>query len=68
MTHPANPVGKDKFNVRRREEVWWGIRLESGESIIGTSEGVVKAKDCRRKPESGGRWSLEKFDMFVGAP
>ena len=52
MYLPALSAGRDKFDVRWREGVWLGIRAESGESIIGTNEGVVKARDFRRKPEN----------------
>ncbi len=39
---PALSAGRDKFDARWREGVWLEVKLESGESIIGTSEGVVK--------------------------
>ena len=65
---PANSAGKDKFDVRWFEGVWLGVRVESGESIIGTSGGVVKARDFRRKPLNGGRWSEESLNKFVGVP
>ena len=42
--------------------------MESGESLIGTDDGVVKARDFRRKAENGGRWSVAEFDKFVGVP
>ena len=42
--------------------------MESGESLIGTDGGVVKARDFRRKAENGGRWSVAEFDKFVGVP
>ncbi len=35
---------------------------------MGTDEGVVKARDFRRKAENGGRWSATDFDTFVGVP
>ena len=60
MYAPALSVGKDKFDVRWKEGVWLGIKAESGESSIGTGEGV--------KPENGGRWDKEDFDKFRGAP
>ncbi len=60
-------MNKDKFDARWTEGVWLGISLESGESVIGTEE-VAKARHFRRKPENGGRWSLENFDKFVGVP
>ncbi len=63
---PAMSAGRDKFDVRWREGVWLGIELERGESVISTKEGVVKPRDFRRKPENGGRWSVEDFDKFVG--
>ena len=65
---PAASAGKDKFDARWKEGVWLGVRMESGESLIGTTEGVVKARDFRRKAENGGRWSTADFDKFVGVP
>jgi hypothetical protein len=65
---PANSAGEDKFDVRWLERVWLGVRVESGESIIGTDRGVVKARDFRRKPLNGGRLCEEKFNKFVGVP
>ena len=64
----ANSAGENKYEVRWQEGAWLGVRLESGEAIIGTSKGVVKARDFRRKPENGGRWSKVDFDKFVGVP
>jgi hypothetical protein len=51
-----------------KEGVWLGIKSESGESLIGTGEGVAKAMDFRRKPENGGLWSAKEFDKLRGAP
>ena len=65
---PAASAGKDKFDARWKEGVWLGLRMESGESLIRTNEGVVKARDFRRKAENGGRWSVADFDKFVGVP
>ncbi len=65
---PALSVGKDKFDSRRKEGAWLGIKAESGESSTGTSDGVVKARDFRRNPENGGRWSREDLDKFRGVP
>ncbi len=48
MYLPAASAGKNKFDVRWRDGAWLGIRLESGESVIGTADGVVKARGCRR--------------------
>ncbi len=64
---PAASAGKDKFDTRWDEGVWLGIRMESRESFIGANEGVVKARDFRRKAENGGRWSVADFDKIAGA-
>ncbi len=60
--------GEIKFDVRWVDGVWRGITLESGESIIGAPEGVVKARVFRGKPENGGRWWSNGVDAFKGVP
>ena len=62
----ANSAGKNKLDVRWQEGVWLGIRDESGESVVGTATGVVKAKDFRRKRDHDLRWNVELFDEFKG--
>ncbi len=49
MHLPAASVGKNEFDVGWMDGVWLGIKLESGESVIRTADGVVKARDVRRK-------------------
>ncbi len=63
---PALSVGKDKFDVGWKEGVWFVIKAESGEWLIGTGEGVAKARDFRRKPGNGRRWNKKDFDKFRG--
>ncbi len=65
---PAFSAGRNKFDVRWLVGVWLRIKLESGESITGTAEGVVKARDFRGKPENGGRWGNDGLDGFKGVP
>jgi hypothetical protein len=65
---PANTAGINKYEVRWQEGVWLGIRMESGETIVGTELGVVKCRDSRRKPANGGRWNREFVDKIVGVP
>ncbi len=65
---PANSAGKNNFETRWQEGAWLGIRLESGEAITGTSDGVSKGRDFRRKPKFGGCWNKIDFDKFVGLP
>jgi hypothetical protein len=64
----AASVGKNKFDVRWMARVWLGIKLESGESSLGTADGVMKARDLRRKPKEAGRWSNNGIDGFNGVP
>ena len=64
----SDSVGKDKYVNRWHEGVWLGVSDETGESIIGTSEGAVKAKDFRRKPVVKERWDKEKLLTIRGVP
>ena len=48
--------------TRWHEGIWLGIGDETGEVIIGTNEGVVKAKDFRRRPIVKERWIREKIN------
>ncbi len=59
---PAASVGRNKFDVRWEDGVWPGIKIVSGESII------AKARDLRRTPQGGGRWSNDGVDGFNGLP
>ncbi len=51
----SDSVGKDKRNTRWEDGVFVGIRERSGEILIGTSKGVVKARAFRRKGTEGER-------------
>ncbi len=63
----AMSAGKVKFDARWILGVWLEIRIESVESLIGTSEGTSRARDLRRKAESGERWSVADFDKYPRA-
>ena len=65
---PAFSARRKKFDVRWVDGVWLGVKLETGESIIGTPEGAVKARAFRRKPENGGRWGNDGIDGCKGVP
>jgi hypothetical protein len=64
----SDSAGKDKFNSRWEEGAYLGLRDESGESIIGTKEGVIKGKDFRRMTEGKDRWNKDTFNSFNGVP
>ena len=63
----SDSAGKNKLVRRWEDGVWMGIRDESGESIIGTSEGVVKCRDFRRRPEAD-RWRSKDLSEIKGTP
>ena len=48
--------------------VWLGVRDESGETIIGTIEGVVKCRGFIRKHADAGRWNKADVDAIRGTP
>ena len=50
-------IGRDKFDSRWANGIWLGIREESGEHIIGTIDGVVKARTIKRMELSTERWN-----------
>ena len=64
----AKSRGIDKFDSRWSEGVWLGIREESGEHLVGTVEGVIKARTVRRRPIQHERWNKQLFDSFQGVP
>ena len=51
-----NTLGRNKFTVRWQEGIWLGIREESGEAIVGTPDGVLKARSIRRVGSVEERW------------
>ena len=60
--------GVNKFDSRWETGIWLGIRDESGESIVGTSEGVIKVRSIRRKGIAKERWDAEQFNKITGTP
>ena len=61
-------TGKQKSKVRWFEGIYLGIGEETGEMIVGTQEGIVKARDFRRRGSEGERWNISKFNSFRGVP
>jgi len=64
----AKSKGQTDMESRWRTGVWLGIRSESNEVIIGTSEGVVKARSIRRNESEEESWCKDKFDKIKGTP
>ena len=48
--------------------VWLGIREESNEIIIGTSEGVIKTRTIRRKADPKDSWNADELNAMKGTP
>ena len=64
----AGTKGKHKFDTRWKEGIWLGIRDESGEVIIGTSDGIIKCRSVRRKATEEERWNRIQIDEMKGTP
>ena len=60
--------GKNKTESRCPNGIWLGVREESGEYIVGTSEGVFKVRTVRRKGLEEDSWNWEEFSAFRGLP
>lgn len=60
--------GKSSWEERWKEGIWLGIREESGEILVGTKQGVVKARSFERKSTEEERWNPEWLDGFIGVP
>ena len=54
--------------MRWLEAIFLGLREEAGELIVGSPEGVIKARDFKRHSSHAERWDLEKFNRFKGVP
>jgi len=59
--------GKDKFEVRWQRGIWYGIADRTGESIIGTKDGVIKVRDTRSLGEEEA-WNVQWFNDTRGTP
>ena len=57
-----------KWEERWEDGVWLGVRDESGEAIIGTDVGVVKARTVRRKGSQEEIWDAKQHESMRGVP
>ena len=57
--------GKYTWSERWSEGLWLGVREESGEIIIGTTECVVKARTFERIASHDERWNAERIEEFI---
>ena len=56
-----------KMEERFREGIFLGMRMRSDEIIVGTADGVIKARTIRRRPK-GEQWSAEEVKNMKGTP
>ena len=57
----------DKVEPKMKEGLWLCIRHRSDEAIIGTADGVVKARTMRRQPKDQ-RWDQALINNLRGTP
>ena len=61
LTHQA------KIDDRWLDGVWIGVDIETDEVMVGTANGVFKARSIRRKPEED-RWDKSQIKGMTGLP
>ena len=59
---------RDKGESRWSEGHFLGVRNETGELIIGTEEGIVKARDFKKLANLNQRWNAESLRKIQGTP
>ena len=59
---------RGKLDARWASAVFLGVREESGEIILGTKDGVLKARSFRRKGSAEERWNKEEILGVRGLP
>ena len=64
---PADALDQPNMQPRWLHGLWLGLRPESDEVLVGTTEGVFKARSIKRKPYET-RWSHEQITSMRGTP
>jgi hypothetical protein len=60
--------GKYKICIRWEEGIWLGIRDRTGETLVGTSNGIVKVRSFRRKGSEGEKWDRGRMEAMKEVP
>ena len=60
--------GKNKLDSRWERGIWLGVKDSTGEIIVGTPEGVVKARDFKHLTTPSDRWSATAVSNLQGTP
>ena len=64
--NPKSEKGRFELDAKSICGVWLGILQRSGEDLVGTEEGVIKASAVRRVPHDE-RWRQEDVFFKLGA-
>ena len=67
MFQPLDHKNLGSAQTRWAEGVFVGIKLNTGEKLVATEEGVCKSRSIRRRVETE-RWSAEHISKVVGTP
>ena len=57
----------DNFNTEWKEGIWLGHSHNSNETIIGTTDGAIRAFAIQRQPEAD-RWDADRIRNIKGTP
>ena len=60
-------AGRGKIDSDWNSGIWLGVRGRTGEHIIGTNEGVVKAWSVKRRPDEE-KWDMAAVNAVKGTP
>ena len=66
--YKPNKAKRGKLELRWAKGIFLGIREESGEIIVGTDSGCLKARAFRRRGSEEERWNKEEILNVKGAP
>ena len=64
---PLKDESAGSIDPRWLDGVWLGVRMESDEVLIWTSEGIFPARSIQRKPAEH-RWDVEQIKSVKGTP
>ena len=64
---PLNALDKPNIDSRFQDGIWLGVRLGTDEYLVGTSNGVFKARSIRRKIIEH-RWDHAQVAAVMGTP
>lgn len=60
--------GTGQWESEWEKGIWLGIKAESGEAIVGTCEGFLKARRLHRCSQVHERWNAEAIQSMKGTP